>query len=329
MTRAVLDKYCAAALVVIVSVGLHVDAAADPIDNLKTDKDWASLSDDSSRSDLFQKIIAADEAERSRNPNPLGQPFNLSGPFTFPQNARFDDGKPRQNSIFGIDISHYSSSNLDFSVLKQQNIRYVYAKATQGVGYKDGKFATFWSALAALPPGKQVLRGAYHFLSSTGDGTAQAKSFLKYVNLHGGIGAHDMPPVVDLEWDIAHANGPDRWAGQTPKQIEDTALAWLNYVEQQTHRVPVLYTARSWWRERNIPESDFAKFAHYKVWIADYSSSHRAVEIPAVPANNHWHIWQFSAAAKLSAGYGGGMDANIYKGTEQQFLTDFDVPRLP
>lgn len=132
-----------------------------------------------------------------------------------------------------------------------------------------------------------------------------------------------MPPVVDLEWDKKNKHAPDRWKDRTPGEIVAIALEWLNWVRKTTGRTPMLYTARSWWRERGIPEFDFAKFSDFRIWIADYSRSARAVEIPAVPNKATCNLWQFSESSKLSKGYEGGLDANVFKGTEEQFLADF------
>jgi lysozyme len=137
-----------------------------------------------------------------------------------------------------------------------------------------------------------------------------------------------MPPVVDLEWDIAVKNGPDRWAGTDPDDIINKTLSWMNYVESKTHRKPVLYTARAWWDERIHDEGKFAKFANYKIWIADYSKSSRGIEVPKVPNKEKAALWQFTESARLSTGFGGGLDANIYKDSEEHFYEDFQTQKF-
>jgi hypothetical protein len=61
-------------------------------------------------------------------------PFALKKEFWFPHDAVVDDstGKDRTDALFGIDISHYQKKDLDFSTLAQQNVRFVYVKASQG-----------------------------------------------------------------------------------------------------------------------------------------------------------------------------------------------------
>jgi lysozyme len=282
-----------------------------------------TLVDEPSRSDLFEQFVVPKASEEDKQ----AQAYALLGPFVFPSDTTYDkiNKQPRSGAIFGIDVSHYEGANIRFDGLKQQNVRFVYVKATQGIGYKDGRFAEYWASLGALPADKKVLRGPYHFLSSSGDGIAQAESFLKFLDQNGGLQPGDMPPVLDLEWDIATKNGPDRWQGHQPDEIIDTVLAWLKRVEEKTHKIPAVYTARTWWRDRGIPEEKFARLSHYKVWVADYSKSSHAVEVPAAPNKSHVDLWQFSEQARLSSGYGGKVDANIYYGSDEKFVSDFQI----
>jgi len=285
-------------------------------------QEWQTLDDEPSRADLFAEYIVPKKIDDKQ-----AHATALLGPFVFPSDTTYDkiQDRPRADVIFGIDISHYEGSTFRFDGLKAQNVRFVYAKATQGIAYKDGRFAEYWAALAALPPEKRVLRGAYHFLSSSGDGLEQADRFLKFLEQNGGLQPGDLPPVLDLEWDKATANGPDRWQGHKADDIIDTVLAWLKRVEEKTGKVPVVYTARTWWRDRGIPEEKFARLNHYKVWVADYSKSSHAVEVPVAPNKSHFDLWQFSEQARLSTGYGGKVDANIYYGSEKKFISDFQI----
>lgn len=41
-----------------------------------------------------------------------------------------------------------------------------------------------------------------------------------------------------------------------------------------------------------------AAFSRYGLWIADYSKSSRAVEVPTVPNAARWTLWQFTSSAK-------------------------------
>jgi len=273
---------------------------------------WVPLESEPSRQQLL---------ERTRE---VFAPDVIQKRFVFPTDTFYDGNNAvRMNSIFGIDISHYTPSDIPFDQLVSQNIHYVYAKATQGTSYKDAKFAQFWDAMGKLPASKKVFRGAYHFLSSSEDAKTQAERYVAFLNLHGGLKADDLPPVMDLEWDIAVANGPDRWAKLKPAAIEAAALAFLQRVQELTGRTPIIYTARSWWRSVGIAESEIKKFSQYPIWIADYSNSALASETPAVPNKETAALWQFSSSSKLTGSFKNGLDANIFFGTEDDFLATF------
>jgi lysozyme len=284
---------------------------------------WNDLTDQPSREELFQLVVKAYNEERAGLPPHVALPR----PFLFPDHTTFDFelNRPRSDVLFGIDISHHNGTDLSLEFLAEQNVKFVYAKATQGVGFKDKRFGEHWRTLASLPAHQRVLRGAYHFLSAAQSGEAQAQSYLKFLKLHGGLQVTDMPPVVDLEWDVAKIGEPDRWRNKAPNEILASLLAWLVNVQQATGRIPMVYTARSWWRERMGSDALFSELAGYKVWIADYSESARGREVPRVPRGDKWHIWQFTDGAQLKRGYPRKLDANIFKGTNAEFEQEFQV----
>jgi lysozyme len=286
---------------------------------------WKDVQNDTSRATLFaDEVVPSRLSDDEKDPNaPIG--LNIPKEFNFPDDARFDKvlNKPRVATIFGIDISHYTGS-IKFNNLALQRVNFVYAKATQGIGYKDSRFAQYWDSLASLQGQAKVYRGAYHFLTAGDDPEAQAKSFIKYINLHGGLKAGDMPPCLDLEWDRTSTN-PDRWKGQDVDKILAKAKKWLEIVEKETGRTPILYTARSWWKERGISEGKLAVFDKYKIWVADYSTSHKAAEKPAIINGKQQTLWQFADDSSLATGYAGGLDANIYYGTSEDFKKDFGL----
>jgi lysozyme len=280
-----------------------------------------NLVDEPSRGDLFQRFVVASAPSNRGN-----RPFTLpSKSFTFPNDAKSNE--QREKSIFGIDISHYTAPNIPLDRFVADYIQFVYMKATQGALNKDDKFALFWNRLSSLPVGHRVHRGAYHFLSSQDDVTAQANAFIGLVAECGGLQPTDMPPVVDLEWDITGKDAHDRWEGQSPKLILQKLLAWLLFVEMKSKRTPMVYTSAAWWKERIQDDAQFAALSHYKIWIADYSSSAKAIENPIVPNKSAWSLWQFTGNARLT-GFDQGLDASIFKGTEDEFYRVFQTAKF-
>lgn len=129
---------------------------------------------------------------------------------------------------------------------------------------------------------------------------------------------------MDLEWDKEKADGPDRWAALTPEQIVTTSKAWLNAVEKKTGRKPMMYTSWAWWKGR-VGAERLKEFADVTLWIADYSESARAIEVPTLPADAQWTLRQFTESASMAAGYQGDFDANIFKVSTTQFYQRLNV----
>jgi lysozyme len=279
---------------------------------------------------LFEaEIVPAGIAEGDK-PEEQSKSLALPDIFSFPADAKDDrvsnPNHPRQNCIFGIDISHYSSSDIRYDVLRLQRVGFVYVKATQGVGYKDAKFSLFWKKLGELMPPNQVVRGAYHFLSSSDPGRDQADAFIDYLSLpaNGGLKAGDLPLVLDLEWDRTSAN-PDRWVGKGKTYIIDNALACLNRIKERTGRTPVLYTAKSWFSGQTVPLADYDKFKDFPLWVADYNPRRKLEESPVFPGSAKPLLWQFTDRALMTTGYNGGLDASIFYGTDDEFKSKFGL----
>jgi lysozyme len=139
-------------------------------------------------------------------------------------------------------------------------------KATQGALFRDNKFISNWNTVGKL---STIHRGAYHFLSARNDPLDQAKNFLSVV---GTLDSKDMPPCLDIEWDMATVDGQmrDAWADLSPDEIVARALKWLAAVEEATGRIRVIYTSNAWWKGR-IKDDKMPLFERYQIWIADYS----------------------------------------------------------
>ena len=308
----------------------HRSLAVNPPKPASQTSGWIDLSREPSRTTLFEQMRVS---KLTTDPEMQKFPFPMS--FGFPKDISWDSEahKPRGDVVYGIDVSHYSSPDLSVSLLHDQGISFVYAKATQGVQFSDGLFKRFWAALDGLRPRDKVYRGAYHFLSAGIDGKKQADRFVDFVNLQGGFKPDDMPPCVDLEWDRTQSN-PDQWKGYTAREIVDEVSSWLNEVEKRTGRKPIIYTAQSWWGgvvpQNAESKAQFERLSSYKIWVADYSKSGRYTENPGAPLNGAWTVWQFTSNSFLEHGYPeeGRVDASVYKGKINDLLSELDVKQV-
>ena len=249
-------------------------------------------------------------------------PARPSTEFKFPADAG--------DAIYGIDVSHHNEDGkgpIDWHKLTSQKVVFVYAKATQGADYVDNRFQNTWGALAKLRgEGREVYRGAYHFLSARIDPEKQAQNFLASM---GTLSPDDLPPCVDVEWDRTR-DGKDRWSEFTEAQIVERVAKFISIVETATGRKPIIYTARGWWNDR-IPTTK--AFTAYPFWIADYgprifaSTETPITDLkPRVMKDHDWKLWQFTeSAAATEGGLKGRLDANIFTGSLEQFRAAFGL----
>lgn len=92
--------------------------------------------------------------------------------------------------VKGIDISNNNAS-IDFDKVAEDDIEYVYMKATEGKTFQDNRLEEFYNSCKSS--GLKV--GAYHFLVSTSSPQAQAENFYKKIK----DCAWDMIPMLDIE----------------------------------------------------------------------------------------------------------------------------------
>lgn len=215
--------------------------------------------------------------------------------------------EPNQ-SIFGIDVSNHNPS-INWQAVKNAQVSFAFAKATEGKTFVDRSFTTNWSRMKD----SGIIRGAYHFFRASKTAEEQVDNFLRVVDpvLESG----DLPPVVDLEaW-------PKRTVG---KEWENTELAkrlslartWLEKIEEATAKKPIIYTSKSFWQEYM---DDTKEFVDYPLWVANYTSR----PSPSVPANNWggngYTFWQHTDRATIS-GISGPVDRNRFNQSFQELI---------
>ena len=81
-----------------------------------------------------------------------------------------------ESSVMGVDVSSYQA-DIDMNELKEQNVQFIYIKATEGSSHQDDRFAENWENAQTAG----ILSGAYHFFSYDSEGRTQAENFIKTV----------------------------------------------------------------------------------------------------------------------------------------------------
>ena len=194
-----------------------------------------------------------------------------------------------KNSTVGVDVSAYQA-DIDMNVLKEQNVSFIYIKATGGSTGRDGRFAANWENAKNA----EFLSGAYHFFSYDSSEKTQAENFINTVgtDLKGRL-----LPTVDVEY-----YGDKE---QNPPQKEDVVRELKLYPEtlEEAYGVkPLIYTRADIYEKYLKGEFD-----GYKKWI---SSLYTPL---SWNYNDDWYIWQYLNRGELE-GYSGGekyIDLNI------------------
>lgn len=206
-----------------------------------------------------------------------------------------------KNSTIGVDISAYQA-NVDMGKLKEQNVEFIYIKATEGSSHNDKNFAVNWenAEKAGLPA------GAYHFFSYDSPGKTQAENFIAALgeNISGRL-----LPAVDVEYyGDKEENPPEK------EDVVRELTAFLDAVEEHYGVKPVIYT-RSDLYEKYLAGT----FTEYKMWM---SSLYTPLKWNY---DGDWYIWQYLNRGSLE-GYTGGekyIDLNVLN--KEKSLNDLIV----
>ena len=205
------------------------------------------------------------------------------------------------DGVIGVDVSSYQA-DIDMDKLKEQNVKFIYIKATEGSKSQDDRFAENWENAENAG----LLSGAYHFFSYDSEGKTQAENF---INTVGKDIKGRLLPAVDVEY-----YGDKE---QNPPEKEDVVRElkiFLDALEKEYGTKPLIYT-RSDIYDKYLK----GEFDGYKKWI---SSLYTPL---SWNYKDDWYIWQYLNRGELE-GYSGGekyIDLNILN--ESKSLEDLTV----
>ena len=190
--------------------------------------------------------------------------------------------------VKGIDVSHYQEV-IDWKSIAENDISFVFVKATEGISLKDKLFTRNWERIKQ----EGLKRGAYHFFRPTISAERQAAHFSRSVDLELG----DFPPVLDVEV----------LDGVSKKELLIGVHAWLVHTEMEYGVKPIIYTNQDFYNKylRNA-------FENYPLWIARYS-----LREPTLKDDSKWVFWQYTSAGKIK-GIKGRTDFNVFHGTLEE-----------
>lgn len=187
--------------------------------------------------------------------------------------------------VRGIDISHHNGT-VDWPRVAEQDVDFVWLKATEGSSHSDPRFTANWSG--ARKAG--LATGAYHFMSFESPGADQAQNMITTVPRVAGT----LAPVVDLE-------PYGRFKGDLPPATEVRAILdpLLDTLEDHYGIAPVIYTTPTAYRAYLVDA-----YPDNPIWFRSVAWP------PRVPDGRDWTIWQYSSRDRLD-GVGGEKEAYV------------------
>ena len=190
-------------------------------------------------------------------------------------------------AVRGADISAHNG-RVDFDILRDKGLDFVYIKATEGADFKDAAFAA--NLNAARKAGLKV--GAYHFFRFDSPGYMQALNLL-----HSVRGRRlDLPLVIDVEeW----TNPVNRSTDQTVGRIKEMA----EELRAEGYRV-MLYTNKD-----GYSRSVEGRLGNYPLWICSFQP---------LEDDTDWTMWQYTHRGTIE-GIDRLIDLNVYRGTRAQW----------
>ena len=199
--------------------------------------------------------------------------------------------------VEGIDVSKWQG-DINWSMVRAAGKKFTIAKATEGVGYKDGKYER--NKAGAM--GEGIAFGAYHFArpdlnGGTTGGAEEADWFVDTAGYANGM----IIPTLDLE----------RAGNLTDAQLIEWVKAWVGRVYERLGVRAMIYASPSFWRDHVGNTRWFADNGYAMLWVA-----HWGVTSPSLPASNwggrSWTFWQYTSDG-LVPGIEGRVDLNRYR----------------
>jgi lysozyme len=214
----------------------------------------------------------------------------------------------------GIDVSTWQGT-VDYAKVKAAGKSFVIAKATEGIGYADPRYATNRSAARSAG----LAFTGYHYARPDLNPTnpvGEADWFVSKLALATGM----LVPALDLE--VAGTLGTTA--------LQNWVAAWLAEVYARTGLRAMIYTSPNFWKNAMGDTRTFADQGYTVLWVA-----HWFVSAPTVPAANWggrgWTFWQYDDCGTVP-GIAGCVDLDRYNGTDLTRLTyraDFALTSSP
>lgn len=190
----------------------------------------------------------------------------------------------------GIDVSKYQGK-IDWNLVAQdENIQFVYIKASEGAASVDKKYLDYIKGAKSV--GLKV--GSYHYFIGRKTAKDQFANFNKYVDKE----EQDLIPMVDVE------EAGNRFVSR--KELQRKLNEFIKMIKEKYGKYPLLYSQYGFYKEKLSPEFD-----KYFLFIARYGKTP-----PTLNGKGKHNIWQYTEKGKIK-GIKGFVDLDRFEnGTE-------------
>lgn len=212
-------------------------------------------------------------------------------------------------TVFGVDVSGWDGT-VDWNAVADSGIEFAFAKATEGVHFKDPTWTQNRAGMLAL--GERFVPGAYCFLRGDADIARQVEIFLDTV---GDVS--QLMVALDVE---THQNA-------ARQATTADAMKWVTLFKNRTGGHPVVgYLPRWYWKENGQDDLSFFD----TLWESHYVSGEgTAGELHDRVSAEWWRpygngtvsILQFTESCRVPGFPEGPCDANSYQGDRSQLRT--------
>ncbi|WP_010540735.1 glycoside hydrolase family 25 protein [Dietzia alimentaria] len=195
----------------------------------------------------------------------------------------------------GVDSSswqHPHDAAVDWHAAGASGQTFAFIKATEGTGAAN----RYYEADVAAARDAGMLVGSYHMARPRMEPAQQAHAFADRLQ---SVGGHQLPPVLDLEYD----------EGLGARELAEWTQIFLDTLRHRTGRTPIVYTYRYFWIERM---DNTARFAEYPLWLAEYGVSEPTS--PVIGGWTEWLFWQRADTGEVP-GFAHNVDLNVFAGT--------------
>ena len=209
------------------------------------------------------------------------------------------DQQPVCERFNGIDVSHYQNS-IRWKHLKENNdISFVYVKATEGELLRDEFYEV--NMARARETGLKV--GSYHFFRANVPAEKQFENFRAIVK----TGNQDLIPMIDVE----NTNAVPY------KEMKQNLQKLIDLFTEYYGQKPLLYSMTSFYNSYLA-----GSFTDYPLMIGGYSRK------PVLVDEKDYVIWQFTAHGKVE-GINGNCDLDVFNTGHgiEEILFNMDAAR--